>query len=265
MNAELYRELDSIGSTNDEIKRLWLSGHGQDGLIIRANEQTAGRGRLDRGWHSPRGNFYASFSHSLDQALWAQRLANQPGVGAIGFVASLAMLEVLDKGMIDSSFPNERPLILQLKWPNDILLNGKKLAGILCETLTLPDQTLLVIVGMGVNILHHPALNYGQKLNYHATSLREEGYTNLPSLSALGQAWQQALLGWWAIWLEQGFEPIRQAWLKLGPKLGQVILYNDGSGHQMGTFINLTPDGSLELRNAQGNAIRLYYGDIISQ
>ena len=189
-----YRLLcyDSIGSTNDEAKRLARDG-AAEGTLVWALEQTAGRGRRGRSWVSPRGNLYVSLILRPDCPL---RSAVQ-----LGFVAALAVGGALQALL-------RRVERLRYKWPNDVLLDGRKIAGVLLESESVgPENPTFVIVGVGVNLTASP-----RATEFPATSVREEGWgLVLPETMLAGFAHQ--FQSWRANWRAEGFMPVRAAWL----------------------------------------------------
>ncbi len=146
---------DTVGSTNDEAKALARAG-AAPGTLVWATEQTAGRGRRGRAWLSPPGNLYLSLVLRPDGA--PSRAAQ------LGFVAAL--------GLGDALAPLLGPALpLSYKWPNDLLVNGKKLAGILLESETSAAGGVdFVVIGIGVNIRSMP-----DDVEFPATSLAAEG------------------------------------------------------------------------------------------
>jgi BirA family biotin operon repressor/biotin-[acetyl-CoA-carboxylase] ligase len=175
--------LETVGSTNDEALRLAAAG-AEDGTLVWAREQTAGRGRQGRGWSSPPGNLYLSMVLRPDCA---------PAEAAqLSFVAGLALGE---------AFGSIAPPMIEVtyKWPNDLLLNGRKAAGILLESHGNPDGTLdCLILGLGANLQHFP-----EDTSFPATSLRFEGATEV-DVVALLEAFGRSFLTWVNRWLDEG-------------------------------------------------------------
>lgn len=232
---------DSIDSTNEEAKRQAESG-AEDGTLIWAKEQTAGRGRYGRQWQSPPGNLYCSLITRPDCA---------PSEAAeLGFVTSLGMADA-----IGSLVP---PMIeVTFKWPNDILVNGRKAAGILLESSSKPDGTLdWLVVGTGLNIVSHP-----EESRYPATNLLLEGAHGLAVEDVL-QAYARHLLGWINRWLDDGFRPIRAAWLNRAMGQGEEIEVRFNDKTVSGTFADLDETGALLLDAPEGrltiNAADIY-------
>src|ERR1043165_8929440 len=127
---------DSIGSTNNEALA-WATGGAQDLSIVIADEQTAGRGRLDRKWFTPKG---AGLALSL---ILHPSIQEKPYLTRMVGLAALAVVDALQT----------RGLITQVKWPNDVLLNGRKVAGILVESVWSGEEVDCVVIGIGMNVL----------------------------------------------------------------------------------------------------------------
>ncbi|MCW1404500.1 biotin--[acetyl-CoA-carboxylase] ligase [Novosphingobium sp. MW5] len=148
-------EHESVSSTNNLCFERARSGHA-GGLWIRAQMQTEGRGRRGRDWQSPRGNLFASLLLIDPQP--ADRIGELPPVAAV------ALSEAVDKSAGTLQ-------LVSLKWPNDLLVDGAKLSGILLEAETLGDGRQAVVIGFGVNCVSHPPLSL-----YEATDLRSLGF-----------------------------------------------------------------------------------------
>ena len=230
---------ETIGSTNDELKRLAREGAGE-GLVVIAERQTAGRGRRGRTWVSPPGNLYSSTLVRPDcRAATAAQL---------GFVAALGV-----NGAIGELAP---PVETRCKWPNDLLANGKKVSGILLETeMVAGDRPDFVILGVGVNLASSP-----RDTPYPATSLAEEG-APLIAPPMMAAAFIRHFAAWLARWREDGFAPIREAWLARAMGLGEPIQVRLERDTLDGRFLDLDDDGALLLGQAAGSR-RIAAGEI---
>ena len=219
-----------LGSTNDEALRQARDG-APGGTVVVAARQDAGRGRQGRNWASPPGNLHASFL--LRPAVPPARAAE------IGFVAALAVA-----GALDGFVPGAR-----LKWPNDVLLGGAKVAGILSERVD-----AAVVVGIGVNVAHAPPA-----MPYPVASLAGHGATATVDavLAALVAQMEQGLARWEA----NGFAAVRDAWLQRGPALGQALQARLGARTLAGSFAGLDVDGAL-LLDTPGGRRRVVAGDV---
>lgn len=234
--------LETVDSTNAEARRLAVLGEEEtpDGTLVWAKQQTAGRGRRGRQWSSPPGNLYCS-------------LVLRPGVAVdraaeFGFIAALAVFDTL--GSV-----GEAGHIVHCKWPNDILLNEHKVAGILLETETggngPPDW---VILGIGLNVGIFPG-----DTEFPATSLRAEGFsaTEIDCLDFFCRHF----LKWTNTWREEGFAPIRKHWLWRCHGLGEDIEVRLEGETLSGVFSGLGEDGALLLKTGDGER-RITAGDV---
>ena len=230
---------ETIGSTNDELKRLAREGAGE-GLVVIAERQTAGRGRRGRTWVSPPGNLYSSTLLRPD--------CRASTAAQLGFVAALGVA-----GAIGELAPHVN---LRCKWPNDLLANGKKISGILLETeMVAGDRPDFVILGIGVNLASSPP-----ETPYPATSLAEEGAPGvIPPMMAASLI--RHFAGWLARWREHGFAPIREAWLACAMGLGEPIEVRLERDTLAGRFLDLDDDGALLLGLPEGRR-RIAAGEI---
>ena len=222
---------ETLGSTNDEAKRLARAG-AAEGVLVWALEQTEGRGRRGRAWHSPRGNLYLS--------LVARPAAPPARAAQLGFVAALALGDAL-LALAGPGLP------LRYKWPNDLLLGGRKLAGILLESeMASGDQVDFVVIGLGVNIAAAP-----RDVEYPAASLAAAGIAGVTPAGLL-EAFARHFSIWLARWRGEGFAPVRVAWLTRASGLGEPVRVRlDHRSHQ-GRFFDLDDDGALLLDSADG-------------
>jgi BirA family transcriptional regulator, biotin operon repressor / biotin---[acetyl-CoA-carboxylase] ligase len=220
--------LDAVDSTNAEALRRAPDLAGP--VWILARRQTAGRGRRGRDWSDPPGNFAATL---------AMRLPDPPARLALrSFVAALALRDALE-GL------TELGPALALKWPNDVLLNGGKLSGILLES---GGQGVLAL-GIGVNLRHAPPAQ--PEAAHPPVALRAEtGFDIAPDLllahlAPAYAAWEDRLQTW-------GFAPLRQAFLSHAARLGEVITARTQTDSLTGRFDTIDETGALVLTTAQG-------------
>jgi BirA family biotin operon repressor/biotin-[acetyl-CoA-carboxylase] ligase len=215
--------LDSVGSTNDEATRLADAG-APEGTVVWAREQTGGRGRRGRNWASPAGNLYSTTI--LRPACAAQRAAE------LGFVAALAVGDLVPTGRA-----------VRLKWPNDVLVDGGKIAGILLESAIGQDGLVEhVVAGIGVNVSFAPQL---PDMRYPSAAL---GGTVEVALAGLTQALAARL----AQWRRDGFDSVRSEWLAKAGPLGAEVDVRLGEGLVRGRFAGLDRAGALLLETADG-------------
>jgi len=226
--------LDSADSTNALALRLGPSLVGPTWFL--AHEQTAGRGRRARPWVSPRGNFHGT-------------LALRPGgpaatVALRSFVAALALRDAL-------AAVTDAPGALSLKWPNDVLLNGGKVAGILLESVAVGQGVAHLAVGIGVNLIASPDTALVEPGAVPPVNvLAETGIRVTPEefLNHLAPSFAR----WEAVLIAQGFAPIRAEWLAQAARLGQVIRARTGTQNREGVFETVDGTGALILRMQEG-------------
>ncbi len=199
-------------------------------------EQTAGRGRRARAWSSPRGNFHGSL------LLFPTERPDQ--VALRSFAAALALRDafVALTGV---------PQAFSLKWPNDVLLNGAKVAGILLEATSAGAGVQALAIGIGVNLIAHPDQSVMEEGALPAVSLLSEtGIRVTPEafLDALAPAYAK----WEAVFTAQGFAPLREAWLSQAAKIGEHIRARTGKDTFYGVFETVDSQGNLILATATG-------------
>jgi len=224
--------LDEVDSTNAEGFRRAASLTGATWII--AGLQTAGRGRRARPWASPRGNFHGT--------LVLRPKGPAETVALRSFVAALALRDAL---VALTGLPGS----VALKWPNDVLLNGGKLAGILLESTGLGTPAPVLCIGIGVNLIAAPdpaGLEPGA--TPPVSLLAETGHRITPEgiLAALAPAYAR----WEATLQTQGFAPLRQAWLAHAARLGEGIRARTGEQTREGRFDGIDQAGNLILRMA---------------
>ena len=232
--------LDEVDSTNSEAARRAEAG-AEEGLLIWAGAQSAGRGRRGRGFVSPPGNVFSSLLLRPDCPA---------GVAAqVSFLAALAVAETAEAVL-------PAGVELACKWPNDVLVGRRKVSGILVESRARQGGGVeWLIIGTGINVAHYP-----EGTETPATALNREG-------AAAGREdvlvrYVTALVDWLAIWRAEGFAPVRAAWLKRADGLGQTIRVRLSDRTDEGVFEGLDEDGALVLAEAGGNRRRVTAGEI---
>ncbi|CAK0755367.1 Biotin--(acetyl-CoA-carboxylase) ligase [uncultured Gammaproteobacteria bacterium] len=230
------------GSTNDEAKRLAQSG-APAGTVVWAESQEGGRGRRGRTWVSPPGNLYCS-------------LIIRPGCAA-ATVAQLSFVTALAVGDTLCAFIQE-PSTVRFKWPNDVLLNERKVCGILLEADAPARCTALdwVVVGVGINLKHYPA-----QTEFPATALSVE-VGQVPEVEAVLEAFLRHFQVWFDRWQGQGFDPIRATWLAGALGVGERISVRLHTQSLSGRFCSLDHDGTLILDQDGGGRQRIAAGDV---
>jgi BirA family biotin operon repressor/biotin-[acetyl-CoA-carboxylase] ligase len=249
---------EAVGSTNAEALNAARAGDPGQVWFVTA-DQTQGRGRRGRAWVAPVGNLAASLLVVAP---------NDPATAAtLGFAAGLALDDALRMVAPGLSFQvgldafegsgapgrNDR---LRLKWPNDVLLDGGKLAGILLEAEPLPGNRLAVVIGIGVNVVAAPT-----GLPYAATALAELGIgIDAPRLfEALAEAWTSVERVWNG---GRGFRALRRLWLDRAAGLGEDIVVRVGEQVLTGVFETIDDEGRLVIRSHEGLVRTIAAGEV---
>ena len=226
------RAVAETGSTNADMLLLARQG-AEEAFWLRAERQTAGRGRQGRAWTAPPGNLSASTLVRLRPG--------DPPAATLALVAAVALHEAVGVFGVET----------QIKWPNDLLVSGAKLSGILLER-----SGDAVVIGTGVNLAHHPDLP-----DRPTTSLAAHGAMVGPDacLDVLAEAFAR----WLAHWRGEGIAAIRAAWLAAAHPIGTALTVRppDGSAYD-GLFDGLDPDGALILRLAGGQRHVIHAADV---
>ena len=207
-----------------------------EGLWLRAERQISGRGRQGRAWASPIGNLSASTIVRLR--------SSDPAAATLALVAAVAVEEAVGVYL-------PRGTGAKLKWPNDLLVDGAKICGILLER-----AGDAVVIGIGVNLAHHP-----DGLDRPTTSLAALGVT--PDAAGFAETLAEGFARWLARWRGEGLAPVRQRWLERAHPVGTALTaaLPDGSAVQ-GLFQGLDADGALILRLADGSSRVIHAADV---
>jgi BirA family biotin operon repressor/biotin-[acetyl-CoA-carboxylase] ligase len=235
------RYFDSIGSTNNEALA-WAASGAQDLSLVIADEQTAGRGRLDRKWFTPKGTALA-FSLILRPTP-----QEKPHLTRIVGLAALAIADAL----------RTRGLVSQIKWPNDVLLNGQKVAGVLVESVWSGEEIDCLVVGIGINVLKD-AVPAPDLLRFPATSLEE----SLGSLVERERILHDVLAGIVAMRPHLGTDSFLASWEKALAFRGEQVQVEDGNGAVItGKLLGMEADGSLKVVVEDGKSTAVRFGDV---
>jgi len=226
--------LDSVDSTNAYGLRLAAALTGPAWFV--GLEQTAGRGRRARPWVSPRGNFYGTM---------ILHLSDPPAAIALrSFAAALALRDAFVA-------LTDMPGAFQLKWPNDVLLNGGKVAGILLESQSAGSGIAHLAIGIGVNLIAAPDPTLVEPGATQPVSLLGETGLKITPQAFLDYL-APAYTHWEAILTTQGFAPLRQEWLTHAARLGQIIRARTASQTREGRFETIDTTGALILQQPAG-------------
>lgn len=233
---------ESMDSTNAEAIRLAKSGI-TGNLLIVAVEQTSGRGQRGRHWVSLKGNLHLSIMLESDK--------NLKQLSQLTFLTANVLADTIE------SFCTTPEAKIELKWPNDVLVNGKKVAGILLESIKV-DNNQYVIIGIGVNIKHAPIIE-----NRLVASLKEviEYNGNAEELmDRLVKHFDRCYLEWER---DQDFSKIRTKWLTRAHDMNKIVTIDNGEGRISGLFRGIDEEGSIIIELASGQISKLNYGEIV--
>ena len=237
------RWLAETDSTQRVARELARAG-APEGTVVIAEAQTAGRGRLGRTWHSPRGvNLYCSIV--LRPPLSP---AAVPQVALVAGVAAAAAL---------AETPGLAP---RLKWPNDVLIDGRKVAGILTEMEAEVERVHHVILGIGVN-LNAPRAAFPPELRERATSLFLATGRRVDRAAVTGRL-LAALEARYGRFLEGGFEAVRAEWESYSCLTGTDVRVASAEGEMAGRVLGLDADGALMLARPDGTSTRIVAGEV---
>ena len=244
---------ETIGSTSSEA--LARASAGDTGrLWVVAGAQTAGHGRRGRAWQTPPGNLAAS--------LLLIAPAGEAAPATLGFAAGLALesaIRACAPGLsirIAADGAEGSNVRLRLKWPNDVLVDGAKVAGILLQAVSVAGRPTGVVIGIGVNVRHAPG-----GLPYPATSLSACGgdVTAERLFEELSDAWVEQEDLWNS---GRGFHAIRERWLDRAAGIGAPVAVRVGEDVLRGTFETIDEEGRLVVRGADGSARRISAGEV---
>jgi BirA family biotin operon repressor/biotin-[acetyl-CoA-carboxylase] ligase len=239
--GQVLHHSEELPSTNDRARELADEG-AEHGEVVIAECQTSGRGRRGRAWSSPAGrNLYLSVI--LRPALPPQRAPE------LTLVASVAACEACRKAGVDAG----------IKWPNDLLVGGRKVAGILTELSAETDLVHWVVLGIGVNLNAGPE-DFPAELRDVATSLAIARGQPVPR-ALFAAALLSELEQWLDLHADEGFEPIRAAWRERSVTLGREVRVEGDGGPIAGVAEDIDASGALLVR-VGGDVVRVVSGDV---
>jgi BirA family biotin operon repressor/biotin-[acetyl-CoA-carboxylase] ligase len=234
---------ETVGSTNTIAYQLALAG-ARNGEVVVADAQTKGKGRLDRTWQSPPGiNLYTSIilRPRIEPVMAPQ----------ITLMAGVAVAE-----LFSCCFPGG----VSIKWPNDVLLRGRKACGILTEMKAASGCVDFIILGIGLNINMSPE-DFDPKLRDVATSLKIETgkvYDRLQIMSSLFDLIEK----WYEVFLRTGFSGLRETWLGYADILGKRIKWVFKDEFQTGIVSGIDDDGTIRMQGEDGASHSVIAGDV---
>lgn len=229
---------DIVSSTQDILKKQAIHG-AREGSAIYAYQQTSGRGRQGRNWHSPLGNIYLSalLRPQCEIAL----------VGQLSLLSCLAVSKAIEDVYEDKT-------LCELKWPNDILINRKKCAGILLETdISANNQIEWIAIGIGVNLKNAPLET--------SVSIEQISHKN-PDILSVRDNILKELAEHYISWKINGFEELRLAWTKKCGQKNENLVITLGAKEIKGYFHDLDHMGNLVLKDNSGALVTIRSGQI---
>lgn len=232
---------NSVDSTQTIAHQLALEG-AKHGTIVVADEQTKSRGRVNRKWYSPKG-----------EGIWLSIIL-RPNI--LPYLAP--QLTLLTATVLANIFDEYCDVQPQIKWPNDILINGKKISGILTEMQAEQDNVLYVIVGIGININQ---IEIDEEIKERATSLRLE--TNqewelVPLIQQILTSFEQK----YDRYLHKGFNEIKQTWENYGFRMNERLKIESGKKKWEAIFRGIGEDGALLAETDEGKVEKIYSAEI---
>lgn len=263
-DISFYKEIDSTNETAKE----FASNDAREGFAVVADCQKKGKGRLGRRWESPAGvNIYTSIIlRPHIPPVFAPQLT---------LVSAVAVAETVGEFLNPPASPFSEggikdfpPLteggmggFLSVKWPNDILINSKKVAGILTEMDSEADRINFVILGIGVDVNMVKNM-FPKELRAIATSIKEETGRDISRIDFLQNLYLN-VEKWYKLYLKNGFEPIRKAWNVYFKMAGKILRVQQMDKVVEGVAMGIDTDGALLLQGKDGNVLRIISGDVI--
>lgn len=241
-NSDTGITIESVaetGSTNaDLVQRVSCGEQFGEGYWLRADVQTGGHGRRGRNWLSPHGNLHCSTVVRLGP--------NDPPAQTLSFVAALAVYDCLDRSLLPDT-----PIVL--KWPNDVMVYGEKIAGILAQRV---DDC--AVVGIGVNVCHAPELEGRRTTSILSLNGKHGGSTRL-----VHEILAEHFSAWLGRWREQGEKALMRVWLERAHPPGTQLRITEGDDAPLaGNFAGIESDGALRLKLADGSIQTVRTGDV---
>ena len=235
-----FRQTDN---TNNQAKALAYEGAPEGALVI-AEEQSQGRGRRGRTWFSPH-------SQGIYATVILRPLIPLSETPKLTLLAAVAAAEALE---------TQTGLPIRIKWPNDILANGRKLAGILTEIGTEMDAVDFAVIGMGLNV-NVPQASFPSDLRYPATSILIETGRPFPRIRLL-QSWLEALEKYYSLLLQGDFDNILSRWKFLTDIVGSRVAVEMPGHRYIGEVQDVDGNGVLILKESDGALQRIFSGDV---
>ncbi|RBP89009.1 BirA family biotin operon repressor/biotin-[acetyl-CoA-carboxylase] ligase [Cytobacillus firmus] len=242
LGRQIHHE-ESVDSTQKIAHRLAYEG-AQEGTVVIAEEQLSGRGRMDRRWHSPK-------STGVWMSVILRPNIPPPKAPQLTLITAVAVVQAIE--VLTDLTP-------QIKWPNDILMNGKKVTGILTELQADADRIISIIIGIGINV-NQELDDYPDELKDIATSISIEKGEKL-SRAELIRVLLGKLENLYKLYLDKGFYPIKLLWESYAVSIGKNLTARTITGSIYGKALGITEDGVLMIEDSSGKVHHVYSADI---
>ncbi|WP_028775876.1 biotin--[acetyl-CoA-carboxylase] ligase [Shimazuella kribbensis] len=242
-NFGQHLRYEPVAKSTQILAHQWARAGAEEGSLVIADEQQEGKGRLGRNWHSP-----------PRTGIWMS-LILRPNIP----IQQAAHLTLLASVGVCLAIRRTTKLPVKIKWPNDILIEGKKVCGILTELRGDQDKINYVILGIGINVNQEPD-DFSSELSDIATSLSIEGKTKYSRATLIANVMKE-LEDYYQLYLYKGFDPIRIKWESLSGLIGQKITARTPQSLIEGIAESLNSDGSLLIRTNTDN-VTIYSADI---
>lgn len=235
-----YRQ--ETGSTNDDAFELGCSG-APEGTVVIAEKQSSGKGRLNREWHSPAGvNILTSI---------ILRPSFSPELGPLlPIMTGVAVAETMNMYC---------PEKVHLKWPNDVLINERKVSGILAQIKMASGRIEFIVLGIGINV-NMLRDQFPAEIFESATSLRDEIGKEVSRIELIIRLYEN-VAKWYKALVNEGFEPVKRKWLAMTPMIGKKVRVMLREEIHQGTAIGISNEGALILQTAGGKEVKISAGD----
>ncbi|MEX2416238.1 MAG: biotin--[acetyl-CoA-carboxylase] ligase [Paenibacillaceae bacterium] len=246
-SSELGRHIhlyDKLESTQTEAHRLVANGSGHGTLVI-AERQTSGRGRMGRPWHSPAG-----------LGIWMS-LVITPQL-ALPFASQITLLTAV---VLCRTIRKNYQVDIGIKWPNDLLIQARKVSGILVESSGEDERIRYMVIGVGIGC-NMETEDYPAELRGIATSLSMETGVRIDRTQLIASFLEQ-FEELYKLYLEQGFAPIRILWESLSVSMHKPIRILSGGDWKEGVALGIDEMGALIVRQSNGEALHVYSGETI--
>ncbi|RJE90075.1 biotin--[acetyl-CoA-carboxylase] ligase [Paenibacillus sp. 1011MAR3C5] len=241
--GQVVHYYEQVKSTQDSARELAESG-APEGTLVLAEEQTGGRGRMGRGWVSPQG-----------KGIWMS-MVMQPHVP----IHCAPQLTLLTAVALCRSLRRMTGLPIGIKWPNDLLIRGKKISGILLESAAEDERLKYIVAGVGISVNLSEG-DYPEELLAKATSLRIEAgqpFNRSEIVTQFLQEWETL----YDLFLQEGFSAIAALWESLSVSIGQKVRLITPQGELEGTPVGLEESGAIRIERADGSLVAIFSAEM---